>query len=61
MHKRDQRITTAKPGRTAFEIAITAAILAVIVLAGVNSQSVMSSIKCRAPYVAAACALLGAK
>lgn len=59
MQKRGQQIGTPKADRMA--IAIAAAILAVIVLAGVNSQTLMSSVNCRTPIVAAACAALGQK
>lgn len=61
MQDRGQQIGTPKADRTAIEIAIAAAILAVIVLAGVNSQTLMSSVNCRTPIVAAACAALGQK
>ncbi len=41
------------------EIVIAAAVLFVIVPAGVNSQSFVSSFRCDAPYVSALCGALG--
>jgi hypothetical protein len=61
MQERGQQAGTPKADRTAIEIAITAAILTVIVLAGVNSRTLMSSVNCRTPIVAAACAAFGHK
>ena len=40
------------------ELSIVATILVAIVLAGVNFQSILSSINCRAPYIGSLCVAL---
>jgi len=55
---RDEQAVTANANRTLTEFCIVAAILVVIVLAAVNSQSFMSGVNCRTAYVGSLCAAL---
>ena len=51
----------SQSGRTSIEIIIMAAILVVIVVASVNSASLIREIKCTAPYVGSLCKALAAQ
>ena len=61
MPNRDEQAVTATADRTLTEFCIVAAILVVIVLAAVNSQSLMSGVTCHRPYVGLLCAALAEK
>ena len=51
----------SQSGRTSVEIVIMAAILVVIVVASVNSASILHELKCDAPYVSSLCKALSAQ
>ena len=58
MQNRDNRVSGATVDRTVIELSIVATMLVVIVLAGLNSQSILSSINCRTPYIGSLCVAL---